>query len=206
MKTAMLRSDNADTLLSVTIVLSSGIIRRRLFYFSYSLIFYFHTADAHPNEQHTLWWHSDLHQRPVDYFWLWTQEIWNGRSSTGVVGGLSSSAVTVVVEDFLAADAAAKAVNASFKLATCGWTLGPMEDRAYFDKVVPRDWTLSSIDEDLGNAGVEQVSTNRTCSSNKQERKKWFNSMQAEDAKSFAANLNVCEDERNGGRKRDVHN
>lgn len=114
-------------------------------------------------------------------FWLWTQEIWNARSATGDIGGLSSSSVSTVVEDFLAADAAAKAVNASFKLGTSGWTLGPKEDRAWFDKVLPRDWTLcepawlfnhlnvlnllgflhpscrTSIDEDLGNAGVESA-------------------------------------------------
>ena len=92
---------------------------------------------------------------PVDVFWLWTQEIWNARTGTGVVGGLSSTAVSTVVEDFLAADAASKAINASFRLASSGWTLGPMADRAYFDKALPAGWTLTSIDEDLGQAGVE---------------------------------------------------
>lgn len=110
-------------------------------------------------------WLQDMYQAsfervqramPSDLFWLWTQEIWNARASTDPhVGGINSSAVTSVVEDFLAADAAAKAMNASFSLGTSGWTLGPMEDRAYFDKVLPRDWTLTSIDENLGHAGVE---------------------------------------------------
>ena len=68
---------------------------------------------------------------------------------------LADLRATVARTDFLAADAAAKAMNATFSLGTSGWTLGPMEDRAYFDKVLPRDWTLTSIDENLGTAGVE---------------------------------------------------
>ncbi len=110
-------------------------------------------------------WLEDMYQAsfervqramPADFYWLWTQEIWNARASVDPqVGGIDSSAVTSVVEDFLAADAAAKAMSANFSLGTSGWTLGPMQDRAYFDKVLPRDWTLTSIDESLGTAGVE---------------------------------------------------
>ena len=76
-------------------------------------------------------WLQDMYQAsfervqramPADLFWLWTQEIWNARSSTDPhVGGINSSAVSSVVEDFLAADAAAKAMNASsFGLGTSG--------------------------------------------------------------------------------------
>ena len=67
------------------------------------------------------------------------------------------SGVTSVVEDFLALDAARKALNAEdrVELGTAGWTLGPMADRAYWDKVLPKDWLLSSIDEALGQTDVE---------------------------------------------------
>jgi hypothetical protein len=92
---------------------------------------------------------------PLDTFWLWTQEIWNGRYQGGVVGGLNTSAVTTVVEDFLAAEAAARKLNVSFQLATSGWTLGPAANRSYFDKILPEGWTLASIDETLGDAPVE---------------------------------------------------
>ena len=91
---------------------------------------------------------------PLDVFWLWTQEIWNGRYQGGAIGGLNTSAVTCVVEDFLAADEAAQRINATFKLATSGWTLGPFANRSYFDKVLPEGWTLTSIDETLGDAPV----------------------------------------------------
>jgi hypothetical protein len=93
----------------------------------------------------------------ADLVWLWTQEIWNPRAQTGVGYGLNSSGVTSVVEDFLALDAARKALNAEdrVELGTAGWTLGPMADRAYWDKVLPKDWLLSSIDEALGQTDVE---------------------------------------------------
>ena len=87
---------------------------------------------------------------------------WNGRYQGGVVGGINTSAVSSVVEDFLAADAAAKKIGANFSLATSGWTLGPAEDRAYFDKVLPPGWTLTSIDETLGDSPVESAYSNVT--------------------------------------------
>ena len=78
------------------------------------------------------------------------------------MGGINTSAVSSVVEDFLAADAAAKKIGANFSLATSGWTLGPAEDRAYFDKVLPPGWTLTSIDETLGDSPVESAYSNDT--------------------------------------------
>ena len=78
------------------------------------------------------------------------------------MGGINTSAVSSVVEDFLAADAAAKKIGANFSLATSGWTLGPAEDRAYFDKVLPPGWTLTSIDETLGDSPVESAYSNVT--------------------------------------------
>ena len=95
--------------------------------------------------------------KPGDTFWLWTQEIWSARMNGDVrgLGALNSTAVTSVVQDFMAADAARKHLNATFGLATSGWTLGPLADRAYFDKVLPEGWALSSIDENLGQSDVE---------------------------------------------------
>ena len=63
---------------------------------------------------------------PIDYYWTWTSEGWGGRHPPGVP--VTDKAVTDVVEDFLAMEAAHKVVNPEFKLATCGWTLGYCED------------------------------------------------------------------------------
>jgi hypothetical protein len=42
-----------------------------------------------------------------------------------------------------------EATGANFSLATCGWTLGPLSNRSYFD-ALPAGWTLSSINEKTG--------------------------------------------------------
>jgi hypothetical protein len=51
-----------------------------------------------------------------------------------------------VVSDSKYLQAAHDAVGASFQLATCGWVIGPLGARWYFDSVLPSWWSMSSID------------------------------------------------------------
>ena len=46
-------------------------------------------------------------------------------------------------------------LDKTLKLATCGWTVGPRVQREYFDTVLPDDWTISSINEGVGNVDCE---------------------------------------------------
>jgi hypothetical protein len=98
---------------------------------------------------------------PIDYYWLWTGEGFAGRgdasksiSSQPHVANSSSPAVQAWFQDALAMDAAHKATRADFSLATCGWTLGPLNNRSYFD-ALPAGWTLSSINEKTGHWPTE---------------------------------------------------
>ncbi len=87
---------------------------------------------------------------PVDYYQLWTPEDdpWQKQ-------GLESKILKKTVADLYAAIAAAKRVDAPFKLATCGWVLGPPVDRAYFDTVLPKNMAMSCYTNDVGEAPVE---------------------------------------------------
>ena len=46
-------------------------------------------------------------------------------------------------------------VRAPFSLATCGWVLGPQQDRAMFDKVLPKDVAVSCINRQVGYTPVD---------------------------------------------------
>ena len=102
---------------------------------------------------------------PLDYYWIWTSEGWPARATFPRALPITDPSVKNVVAEFQAADAAKKAVGArmeNISLATCGWTLGPGADRAYFDKVLPAGWTLSSINEAVGNTPTEAAYANVT--------------------------------------------
>ncbi len=84
---------------------------------------------------------------PLDYFWLWTSECWRD--------GNTPEELKVAVEHFAAAHRALDRVGAPFKLATAGWVLGPPEDRAAYDRLLPKDVAVSSINTELGHDPVE---------------------------------------------------
>ena len=67
---------------------------------------------------------------PLDYYWLWTPEGWTW-------SGVKEEQIAATTNDLFAAIAAHQKVKAPFGLATCGWVLGPPQDRAMFDKVLP---------------------------------------------------------------------
>jgi hypothetical protein len=84
---------------------------------------------------------------PIDYYWLWTPEWW--------LGNVPEDHVKKTVDDMLSAVEAAKQIKAPFRMATCGWVLGPQNDRAMWDKVLPRDMPVSCINRDVGKAPVD---------------------------------------------------
>ena len=82
---------------------------------------------------------------PVDWYWLWTPEHWTWKGH-----GPTQEQIAATVDDLKRAIAAAGAVGASFKLATCGWVLGPEHDRALFDRLLPAGAAMSCINREVG--------------------------------------------------------
>ncbi|MHC4623823.1 MAG: hypothetical protein ACYS4W_07960 [Planctomycetota bacterium] len=85
---------------------------------------------------------------PLDYYWLWTPEGWTW-------AGAKEEQVLATQRDLLTAAGAVEDVKAPFTLATCGWVLGPPQDRARFDKVLPKDMPFSCINRNVGFEPVE---------------------------------------------------
>jgi len=85
---------------------------------------------------------------PLDYYWLWTPEGWTWSA-------VKDEQIAATTNDLLTAYAALKDVGAPFKLATCGWVLGPQQDRALFDKILPKEVSVSCINRQVGNPPVD---------------------------------------------------
>ncbi|MCY2992252.1 MAG: hypothetical protein NTY19_30875 [Planctomycetota bacterium] len=85
---------------------------------------------------------------PLDYYWFWTPEGWTW-------SGTKQQDIDATLADLKAALAAAKKVDAPFTLATCGWVLGPQQDRALFDNFLPKECPMSCISRQVGQAPVE---------------------------------------------------
>jgi hypothetical protein len=86
---------------------------------------------------------------PVDYYWLWTPEDWTW-------GGNKPGEFEATVRDFEAALEALKELGNPFTLATSGWVLGPHNDRAALDRILPKNVPLSAINRLTGHAPDEQ--------------------------------------------------
>lgn len=85
---------------------------------------------------------------PLDYYWFWTPEGWTWSA-------VKQEQIDATLADLKAAIAAAKKVKARFTLATCGWVLGPQQDRALFDNALPKNIPMSCINREVGHAPVE---------------------------------------------------
>ncbi|HMH22219.1 MAG TPA: hypothetical protein VK563_10595 [Puia sp.] len=85
---------------------------------------------------------------PLDYYWLWTPEDWTWK-------GEKQGAVEATEKDLLLAVQAAKKLNCTFTLATCGWVLGPSRDRTEFDRLLPKAMPFAVINREVGFAPVE---------------------------------------------------
>ena len=86
---------------------------------------------------------------PLDYYWFWTPEGWTWE-------GTKQEQVQRTVDDLLTGIAAAAQAKVPFRLATCGWVLGPQQDRALFDKVLPKEVAVSCINREVGKTPVDQ--------------------------------------------------
>ena len=79
---------------------------------------------------------------PLDYFWLWTPEGWQWYGNN----------IEAVLQDHCRhtrwRSMRPRDVGAPFKLATCGWVLGPAHDRAVFDADLPKDIPMSGTQPD----------------------------------------------------------
>ncbi len=84
----------------------------------------------------------------IDYYWFWTPEGWTWEAT-------KDAQVAATTNDLFAAIAAAKNAGAPFRLATCGWVLGPQQDRALFDQALPKDIAVSCINREVGRTPVD---------------------------------------------------
>ena len=91
---------------------------------------------------------------PLDYYWLWTPESWTWSSN-------SPAEYSNIVADIKIACEALHMFQAPFQLATAGWVLGPVQDRAAFARDLPPGVAMSAISRDLGyvpvDAGFDRV-------------------------------------------------
>jgi len=85
---------------------------------------------------------------PLDYYWFWTPESWTWSN-------VKEEQIAETTRDFAAAIAAHKKAGPPFGLATCGWVLGPQQDRAMFDRVLPKEIAVSCINREVGYTPVD---------------------------------------------------
>jgi hypothetical protein len=85
---------------------------------------------------------------PIDYYWFWTNEGWTWDDA-------SPEAIKTVTTDLDMAVQAWKAAAPPFRLATCGWVLGPPSNRTLFDQVLPKDVAMSTINREVGKAPLD---------------------------------------------------
>lgn len=97
---------------------------------------------------------------PLDYFWFWTPEHWTWNK-------VDPKEVKKTENDLQIAVATAKELGVPFKLATCGWVIGPPPDRAAFDRFLPKDIPFSCINRNLGFEEIDEAFTRI------EEREKW---------------------------------
>jgi hypothetical protein len=90
----------------------------------------------------------------TDYYWFWTPESWLRRDPRSEVSKIDSAAN--VERDLSLIQAAARAVQAPFGLATSGWLLGVPQDPLWMDKHAPKAWAMSSINKSVGTAPVDK--------------------------------------------------
>jgi hypothetical protein len=79
---------------------------------------------------------------------MWTPESWTW-------SGADAKQVKATEQDLLLAMEAAYRTKAPFNLATCGWVLGPPENRAAFDRILPKEIPFSCINREVGFTPVE---------------------------------------------------
>ncbi len=86
---------------------------------------------------------------PIDYYWLWTPESWTWH-------GAPQREVDATAQDIKTALAAWEKVGKPFGFGTCGWELGPKQDRSLFDKILPKEAAMGCISRTIGFNWVDQ--------------------------------------------------
>lgn len=77
---------------------------------------------------------------PLDYYWIWTPEKW-------LWSGNSDKETQAFIDDFKQVRAAMEHTGNPFKLATCGWVLGPKGDRSGWMRSLPENVSVSALSE-----------------------------------------------------------
>ena len=83
-----------------------------------------------------------------DYYWLWTPEGWTWSGNTPAQAKATD-------DDMKAALGALTELGNPFTLATCGWVLGPQQNRAAFDQLLPKESPMGCINRNLGHDGLD---------------------------------------------------
>ncbi|MFO7853488.1 MAG: hypothetical protein ACQERS_08130 [Bacteroidota bacterium] len=78
----------------------------------------------------------------LDYYCLWTDDGWTWNE-------VSQQQIATVKQDLNIALEAINLVRPGFEMATCGWVLGPLQDRILFDKILPKRVTLNCINREV---------------------------------------------------------
>jgi hypothetical protein len=86
---------------------------------------------------------------PIDHYLLWTPEAWTWRGAT-------QAEIDATVRDINTALAALQAQGSPFGFGTCGWELGPKQDRGLFDNLLPKVAVMSCINRNIGFNWVDQ--------------------------------------------------
>ena len=74
----------------------------------------------------------------LTYYWSWTPEGWEWDQVN-----ITDPLIQDAVRDTQKLQAAHDFLQPPFKLATCGWTVGPLGARWYYDTVTPSSMTIS---------------------------------------------------------------
>ena len=85
---------------------------------------------------------------PVDYCWAWTPEGW-------IWSGNSIAQYQAVETDLKAAQSALTELGNPFPLGTCGWVLGPQQNRAAWDELLPKNAAIANINPFAGHAPID---------------------------------------------------
>lgn len=88
-----------------------------------------------------------MQSHPLDFYWLWTHEYW--------IRGNTEQHEQEVISDLQAAVRAAEQTKSTFNLATSGWVLGPQGDRSKFDRLLPKNVAMSTLNGAVGYTPLE---------------------------------------------------
>jgi hypothetical protein len=84
----------------------------------------------------------------VDYYWVWTPEGW-------IWEGNTQEQYNATKKDIQAALDALDDLGKPFPLATCGWVLGPIQDRSAWDQMLPQYSPMANINLNVGHAPID---------------------------------------------------